>query len=112
MMLHRIPVDQMYHYHLGGPLEVLMLPPKGEGSIQVIGPQLDASMNLQLLIPAGTFHISRLQQGASFCLLSTTEWGGVEPKDLEIGKVEQLQALYPSLSKEIALFSNRDTFTL
>jgi predicted cupin superfamily sugar epimerase len=42
--LHRIRSDQMYHYYLGDPLEVLLLYPGGGSEVRVVGPDLAAGM--------------------------------------------------------------------
>ncbi|HJR76995.1 MAG TPA: cupin domain-containing protein [Nitrospiraceae bacterium] len=104
--LHRIRSDQMYHHYLGEPLEVLLLYPDGTGGIAVIGPDLAAGMRPQLLIPGGTFHISRLRPGGSFALLGTTEWPAFESPDLELGDPAKLMADYPALRQEIEHFSS------
>jgi uncharacterized protein len=106
--LHRIRSDQMYHYYLGEPLEVLLLYPDGTGEITVMGSDPTAGMRPQLLIPGGTFHISRLRAGSAFALLGTTEWPGFEPSDLELGDPDKLMAEYPTFRHEIEDFlSNR-----
>jgi predicted cupin superfamily sugar epimerase len=51
---HRIRSDQMYHYYIGEPLEVLLLYPDGTGEIKVLGADLNGGMRPQLLIPGGT----------------------------------------------------------
>jgi predicted cupin superfamily sugar epimerase len=38
---HRIRSDQMYHYYIGEPLEVLLLYPDGTGEIKVLGADLN-----------------------------------------------------------------------
>src|SRR5947208_15377157 len=53
--LHRIRNDQLYHYYLGDPIEVLML--HGDGTTQrvVVGPDLRAGQRVQLLIPGKNY---------------------------------------------------------
>jgi uncharacterized protein len=93
--LHRIRSDQMYHYYIGEPLEVLLLYPDGTGEIKVLGADLNGGMRSQLLIPGGTYHTSRLGKGSAvtaFSLLGTTEWPGFEPADLELAEPSTLIA--------------------
>jgi len=105
--LHRIRSDQMYHHYIGEPLEVLLLYPDGTGEIRVLGCDLTAGMQPQLLIPGGTFHTSRLRKSGSttaFALLGTTEWPGFEPPDLELAEPTKLIAAYPALRRAIEEF--------
>jgi predicted cupin superfamily sugar epimerase len=106
--LHRIRSDQMYHHYLGDPLEVLLLYPDWGGEVRIVGSDLLAGMHPQLLIPSGTFHVSRLPMGGSYALLGTTEWPGFEPPDLELGDRNELIAAYPSLRDQIDDFIKYD----
>jgi predicted cupin superfamily sugar epimerase len=49
--LHRIRNDQLYHYYLGDPIEVLVLRADGTTERVVVGPDLRTGQCLQLLIP-------------------------------------------------------------
>ena len=106
IVLHRIRSDQLYHHHVGDPLEVLMLFSEGAAAVATVGPDILAGQRPQLLIPGGTFHTSRLVAGdAGYSLLSSTEWPGVEPPDVEHGDVEALVAAYPGFRDQILAFS-------
>jgi predicted cupin superfamily sugar epimerase len=104
MALHRIRPDQMYHHYLGDPLEVLLLYPDGRGAVETIGPDLDAGMRPQLLIPGETWHVSRVRPGGEYALLATSEWPGVEPPDVELGDPARLAKRYPDVAPRISEF--------
>lgn len=99
--LHRIRNDQLYHYYMGDPIEVFML--RGEGKVEraVVGPDLRAGQTVQLFIRGNTFHTARIVGQRDWFLGASTEWPGVEPQDVEIGKLDELAAQYPSAAKEI-----------
>jgi hypothetical protein len=59
----------------------------------------------QLFLPGGTFHTSRLDAGASYALLASTEWPGVEPPDVEHGDIEALMKDFPDFREEIQAFT-------
>ena len=103
--LHRIRSDQMYHHYLGDPLEVLLLHPRGEAEVRVVGSDLAAGMRPQLLIPGRTFHATRVRAGIGYALLGTSVWARAEPADVEMGDPEQLRAAYPSAREAIAEFT-------
>ncbi|BCA53839.1 hypothetical protein W02_09790 [Nitrospira sp. KM1] len=102
--LHRIRSDQMYHHYLGAPLEVLLLYPEGTGEVRIVGPDLAMGMRPQLLIPGGTYHISRIRAADSFALLGTTEWPGFENPDVELGDPQTLMMEYPAFRRLIEEF--------
>jgi predicted cupin superfamily sugar epimerase len=102
--LHRIRNDQLYHYYLGDPIEVLMLLPDGTTKHVVVGPDLRGGQCVQLFIPGHTFHTARVIGQRNWFLGASTEWPGVEPADVEIGDVEALAAKYPSSAGDLRAF--------
>ena len=102
--LHRIRNDQLYHYYLGDPLEVLMLRVDGTTERVVVGPDLRGGQLVQLLIPGNTFHTARVIGRRRWFLGASTEWPGVEPVDVEIGNVDALAAKYPQVADDLRSF--------
>jgi predicted cupin superfamily sugar epimerase len=103
--LHRISNDQLYHYYLGDPLEVLMLHVDGTTGRVVVGPDLRGGQRVQLLIPGSTFHTARVIGRRRWFLGASTEWPGVEPVDVEIGDVDALAAKYPQVADDLRAVS-------
>jgi predicted cupin superfamily sugar epimerase len=99
--LHRIRNDQLYHYYLGDPLEVLLLRADGTTGRVVVGPDLRGGEHVQLFIPGNTFHTARLTGRRRWFLGASTEWSGVVPADVEIGNVEELAAKYPTVAGDL-----------
>ncbi len=99
--LHRIRNDQLYHYYLGDPLEVLLL--RGDGTTErvIVGPDLRAGERVQLFIPGNTFHTARLMGRRRWFLGASTEWPGVVPADVELGNVDELAAKYPAVAADL-----------
>jgi predicted cupin superfamily sugar epimerase len=102
--LHRIRNDQLYHYYLGDPIEVLMLHADGTTERVVVGPDLRAGQCVQLLIPGNTFHTARVIGRRRWFLGASTEWPGVEPADVEIGDVDLLAEKYPDAVDDLRAF--------
>ena len=104
--LHRIPNDQLYHYYLGDPIEVLMLNADGTTERVVVNPDLRRGQRVQLLIPGNTFHTARVllegfQTGSS---AQAPDGPAVEPADVEIGNVEALTKEYPDAAEDLRAF--------
>jgi predicted cupin superfamily sugar epimerase len=99
--LHRIKNDQFYHYYLGDPIEVLMMLTDGTTQHHIVGPDIRAGHKVQLFIPGNTFHTARVTGTRQWFLGGSTEWPGVEPADVELGKADELAAKYPSVAEQI-----------
>ena len=102
--LHRIRNDQLYHYYLGDPIEVLMLHENGLTEHVIVGPDLRGGQCVQLLIPGNTFHTARVIGRRRWFLGASTEWPGVERVDVEVGDVEALAAKYPNAADDLRAF--------
>jgi uncharacterized protein len=102
--LHRIRNDQLYHYYLGDPIEVLMLLEDGSAERHIVGPDLRKGHRVQLYIPGNTFHTARVTGARRWFLGASTEWPGVEPADAELGNPDVLAARYPGVAPEIRNF--------
>ena len=100
--LHRIRNEQLYHYYLGDPLEVFLLHGDGTAERVIVGPDLRSGQRVQLLIPGNTFHTARLIGPRRWFLGASTEWPGVVPaEDVEIGKLDEIAARYPSVADDL-----------
>ena len=100
--LHHIANDQLYHYYLGDPLEVLLL--RNGGEHVIVGPDLRAGHVVQLLIPGNTFHTARVIGTRQWFLGASTEWPGVIPADVTLGVADQLAAQFPKVAADIRSF--------
>jgi hypothetical protein len=100
--LHKLPGDEIFHFYLGDPVEMLQLHPDGRGEITVLGQDIAAGMRPQHLVRGGVWQGSRLRPGGSYALLGTTMSPGFDYKDYETGSRETLTKLYPKHSSLIA----------
>ena len=70
--LHCLPSDEIYHFYLGDPIELLLLDPSGVGKARQMGQDILGGQVQQMLVPAHTWQGSRLCPGGEFALLGTT----------------------------------------
>jgi predicted cupin superfamily sugar epimerase len=96
--LHRLASDEVYHFYLGDPVEMLQLQEAGAGQIITIGTNLDRGMRPQVIVPRGTWQGSRLVSGGRFALLGMTVFPGFEFADFELADRERLLASHPGFS--------------
>jgi uncharacterized protein len=93
--MHRLPTDEIYHFYLGDPVEMLTLGPDAESGRLVLGQDLAAGQRVQLTVPRCVWQGSRLIAGGRVALLGTTMAPGYDPEDMELGEREALTAAYP-----------------
>lgn len=99
--MHRLPTDEVYHFYLGDPVELLLLSPNREGSIIKLGSELKQGMQLQTVVPGGTWQGSRLSDGGRWALLGTTMAPGFTDADFVPAQPEELKKMYPQFAKKI-----------
>jgi predicted cupin superfamily sugar epimerase len=94
--LHRLRFDEVWHWHLGGPVDLTVVPPDGPPETVRLGPDLAAGMRLQAVVPAGAWQGARLAPGVPWALLGTTMSPGFDPADFELADPEVLAAAHPA----------------
>ena len=99
--LHRLTGDEIYHFYLGDPVDLLLLHPDGRGETVALGQDLEAGMHLQTVAPGGVWQGSRLRDGGRFALLGTTMAPGFAFEDFELAAREKLLEKYPAFAEEI-----------
>ena len=99
--LHRLPSDEIFHFYLGDPIELLELDADGGGRVVRLGQNLFGDMKLQHVVKAGTWQGSKLVYGGSFALLGVTMAPGFIFQDYEAGNRDQLVDLYPDFESLI-----------
>lgn len=93
--LHRLATDEVYHFYLGDPIEMLLLKPSGESERVVLGSDIAAGQQVQYVVPCGWWQGSRVIAGGKWALLGTTMAPAFDGRDFEAGKREDLQRQYP-----------------
>ncbi len=97
--LHRLPGDEVFHFYLGDPVELVCLgPAPGEGQVLRLGQGLAAGERLQTVVRAGLWQGSRLMPGGRWALLGTTMAPGFDFADYEHGDRQTLLERFPSFA--------------
>jgi len=89
--MHRVPGEEIFHFYLGDPVEMLQLGERGTGEIITMGQDIAAGMKLQHIVPGGRWQGARLRAGGKFALLGTTMSPGFEYEDYEAGGDELMK---------------------
>jgi predicted cupin superfamily sugar epimerase len=100
--MHRLPTDEVYHFYLGDPVEMLLLASGGTSEVIILGGDLFGGQYVQHTVPAGVWQGSRLVSGGEWALMGTTMAPGFTLEDFEAGSREGLVAAYPDRKEWIA----------
>jgi uncharacterized protein len=93
--MHRLASDEIFHFYLGDPVEMLQLTPDGSARTVILGQDLVAKQHVQLVVPKFVWQGSRLMPAGKFALLGCTVSPGFDYADYETGRFEQLAREYP-----------------
>jgi predicted cupin superfamily sugar epimerase len=93
--LHRVASDEIFHFYLGDPVQMLQLWPDGSVRQVMIGADIEQGMRPQVIVPHGVWQGSRLAPGGTLALLGCTVSPGFEYDDYESGSRELLIRQYP-----------------
>jgi len=104
--MHVLPGDEVFHYYLGDPLEMLQLRPDGTSETLLLGPDLLAGQSPQLIVPGGVWQGShRLPGPHGFTLIGATMAPGFAYEDYVTGRRADLQTAWPGRKGLITLLT-------
>jgi len=99
--MHRLQSDEIFHFYLGDPVEMLQLLPDGAGRTVVLGSDLRNGQQPQVIVPRGVWQGSRLVTGGRFALLGCTVAPGFDFADYEHGRRNDLIGSHPQFREKI-----------
>jgi predicted cupin superfamily sugar epimerase len=127
--MHRLRSDEIFHFYLGEPVEMLLLGPRGAaekkeegagegagkgagggagenvgpGELAILGNDIKAGQRPQILVRRGTWQGARLvsRKKGAFALMGTTMAPGFEYEDYQEGDRAKLVGEYPEFAEKI-----------
>ena len=90
--MHRLKGDEVFHFYLGDPVEMLLLKPDGRAEAVLLGQDLSAGMRVQHAVAGGTWQGSRLAPGGKYALMGTTMAPGFDPSRLRTGQARRAES--------------------
>jgi len=103
--MHRLQSDEIFHFYLGDPVEMLQLRPDGSGRVVILGSDILNGMQPQVVVPRGVWQGTRLLKNGKFALLGATVSPGFEFADYESGRRDELVKSYPKFRELIIALS-------
>ena len=105
--MHLLESDEMFHFYLGDPVEMLQLHPDGSSAVITLGPDLQAGQHVQLVVPAGVWQGTRLIGDGKVALLGCTVTPGFDFADYRSGSYAELAEKWPAEAERIRELTRR-----
>jgi predicted cupin superfamily sugar epimerase len=105
--MHVLDSDEMFHFYLGDPVEMLQLRPDGRTRVVTLGPDLAAGQQVQLVVEAGVWQGTRLVGDGKVALLGCTVTPGFDFADYRGAGAEELMAKWPEQAERIRALTRR-----
>ena len=103
---HRNRSDIVHYFHLGDPIEYVLIHADGHLERVVMGPDPTLGHRLQLTVSGGIWKASRLTAGsAGYGLISEAVTPGFDYADMSLGVTSELLRSFPQHAKIIRLLS-------
>jgi hypothetical protein len=99
--MHVLDSDEIFHFYLGDPVEMLQLLPDGRTALFTLGPDLEAGQHVQLVVPAGVWQGTRLVGDGKVALLGCSVTPGFDFADYRNASAEELIAQWPQEAEKI-----------
>jgi hypothetical protein len=99
--LHVLESDEIFHFYLGDPVEMLQLYPDGRSALFTLGPDLIQGQHVQVLVPAGVWQGMRLIGAGKMALLGCTVTPGFNYADYRNAKFAELAGKWPEQATRI-----------
>jgi predicted cupin superfamily sugar epimerase len=106
--VHKLPTEEIYHYYLGNPVEMLLLFPDGKTERIILGTDVLNGQKVQFIVPRGVWQSSHLLPGGEYALVGTTMAPGFENGDYQGGEREELIQRYPQEADLIRQLTRKD----
>jgi predicted cupin superfamily sugar epimerase len=105
--MHVLDSDEMFHFYLGDPVEMLQLYPDGRSARVTLGQDLEAGQHVQLVVPAGVWQGTRLVGDGEVALLGCNVTPGFDFADYRNGSYAELAEKWPEEAARIKALTRR-----
>jgi len=105
--MHVLDSDEMFHFYLGDPVEMLQLHPDGRSAVFTLGKDLEAGQHVQLVVPASVWQGTRLVGDGKVALLGCTVTPGFDFADYRNASADELIAKWPAEGDRIKALTKR-----
>jgi len=100
-LFHRLSTDEVWHFHSGDPLRLLLLHPDGSREVVILGSDPLSGQQVQWVVPAGTWQAGHLLPGGRYALFGCTLTPGFSAAMFEGGSAAELLQSHPQCATDI-----------
>jgi predicted cupin superfamily sugar epimerase len=105
--MHKLDADEIFHFYIGDPIEMLLLYPSGENRVVVMGHDLAAGQHVQMLVPAGVWQGARMLRDGKVALLGCSVVPGFDFADYQSTSYDNLVAKWPEQAERIRALTRK-----
>jgi uncharacterized protein len=105
--MHVLASDEVFHFYLGDPVEMLQLYSYGRSALLTLGQDLLRGEQVQVVVPAGVWQGTHLIGDGKVALLGCTVSPGFDYADYRGGSYEELAPRWPDESQRIQALTRR-----
>ncbi len=102
---HRIAADELWHFYDGTTLHIYEIKPDGDLVVHRLGRECHQGDRLQVLISAGSWFASSVEETGGFTLAGCTVAPGFDFADFELANRAKLSSEFPQHAGLIALLT-------
>ena len=106
---HRIKADEVWHFYDGSPASIHVIDTSGAYTLHKLGIDFSKGEVPQLVVKAGDWFGSSVEEGGSYSLVGCTVAPGFDFNDFEMGDRTELMKSYPQ-HREIIERLTRNTY--
>ena len=110
-LFHRLTFDEVWHFHGGDPIRLVVLHPDGTDADIVLGGDPLAGQRVQHRIPAGSWQAGELMPGGQWALFGCTMSPGFTGTCFEGGRRSVLLGSHPGRAADIERLAVPDDHT-
>jgi uncharacterized protein len=99
--MHVLTSDELFHFYLGDPVEMLQLWPDGHSVVLTLGQDIANGQLVQTLVPAGVWQGTRLLGEGKVALLGCSVVPGFDFADYSSGSYAELVKKWPEQAQQI-----------
>ena len=89
--MHVLDSDEIWFYHCGPAIEMLFIFPDNHSEIKILGPDIEAGQQLQILCPKNTIQGCHMLQQGEYSLVSCVNIPGYLQENFKLCEYQQLK---------------------
>lgn len=101
---HKVASDELWMFHQGEPLEIIMITMDGTVESRILGNRMDQNEEPQFVVMANTWFAARIPAQKGYSLVSCVVTPGFDFADFELANKDELLEFYPGLKAIIDEF--------